>query len=291
MSQSSDDPLTGRNVLITGVSRRRGIGFAIARRLAEQGANLFIQHFSPHDFEQPTGGDNLSELIAELRAAQAPAANFGDLSLDLAVASSAAELVSSASDALGRLDTLICNHARSGGDGSIFEMSAESLDAHWTVNTRSTLLLTRYFAEQFRPQEQQRTQPGVKQQHIARDEFNTARVIWMTSGQMDGPMPGEVAYAASKAALAGLTSTVASELLSRGILLNTVNPGPVNTGYMDAETADRPLEALQAVLEKLPFGRFGAPDDPARMISWLISDEARWVVGQVLTSDGGFRLV
>ncbi|AJT40399.1 SDR family oxidoreductase [Psychromicrobium lacuslunae] len=291
MSNPVNRPLLGRNILITGVSRRRGIGFAIARRLAEQGASLFIQHFSPHDLEQPTGGDNVAELIAELRTAQAPTAGFGDLSLDLGVPSAAEELIGAASTALGRLDTLICNHARSGGDGSIFEMTAEALDSHWSVNARSTLLLTKFFAEQFRPQELRHSQPGVKQQQLPQDEFDTARVIWMTSGQLDGPMPAEVAYAASKAALAGATSTVASELLSRGILLNTVNPGPVNTGYMDPETTDRPLEALQQVLQKLPFGRFGAPDDPARLISWLISDEARWVVGQVLTSDGGFRLV
>ena len=92
------------------------------------------------------------------------------------------------------------------------------------------------------------------------------------------------------AALAGLTPTVASELLTRGILLNTINPGPVNTGYLDEETTDRPLEAIQDRLRTLPLGRFGHPDDPARLIGWLATDEGRWVAGQVITSDGGFRL-
>ena len=103
-------------------------------------------------------------------------------------------------------------------------------------------------------------------------------------------MPGETAYAASKAALAGVTATVASDLLSVGVLLNTVNPGPVNTGYLDAETTDRPLEELQKELRATAFGRYGAPADPARLIGWLVSDDARWVVGQVITSDGGFGL-
>ena len=103
-------------------------------------------------------------------------------------------------------------------------------------------------------------------------------------------MPGEVAYATSKAALAGITPTVAAELLTRGILLNTVNPGPVNTGYLDAETTDRSLEETHAVLRSMPFGRFGLPSDPARLIAWLVSDEGRWMTGQVLTSDGGFSL-
>jgi 3-oxoacyl-[acyl-carrier protein] reductase len=103
-------------------------------------------------------------------------------------------------------------------------------------------------------------------------------------------MPGEVAYATSKAALAGVTATVASELLRRGIILNTINPGPVNTGYLDAETTDRPVENLEQTLASMPFGRFGAPNDPARLIGWLATDEGRWIVGQVLTSDGGFGL-
>ncbi|WP_262927841.1 SDR family oxidoreductase [Microbacterium sp. NIBRBAC000506063] len=100
----------------------------------------------------------------------------------------------------------------------------------------------------------------------------------------------EVAYAASKASLAGVTATVAAELLELGIILNTVNPGPVNTGYLDAETTDRALEALDAHLASTPFGRFGRPEDPAELIGWLSTQSGSWVVGQVLTSDGGFSL-
>jgi 3-oxoacyl-[acyl-carrier protein] reductase len=122
------------------------------------------------------------------------------------------------------------------------------------------------------------------------DEHDTARVIWMTSGQLHGPMHGEVAYSASKAALAGITPTVAAELLDHGVLLNTVDPGPVNTGYLDPETTDRPLADLEQAFAAMPFGRAGAPTDPARLIGWLVTDDARWVVGQVLSSDGGFRL-
>ncbi|TFD95299.1 SDR family oxidoreductase [Cryobacterium lactosi] len=133
--------------------------------------------------------------------------------------------------------------------------------------------------------------PGERgDQTAAIDELATGRVIWLTSGQIHGPMPGEVAYAASKAVLAGLTPTVAAELLGRGIILNTVNPGPVNTGYLDPETTDRPLDGMLEYLRTIPFGRFGAPTDPARLIGWLCTPEARWLVGQVLTSDGGFSL-
>lgn len=218
-ASSSSLPLAGRTALVTGVSRHRGIGLGVSRRLAELGASVFVQHFSPHDADQPWGADDIDSVRAAVRSALAPGADFGDWGLDLAEPTAPGRLIDAAVDALGRLDILICNHAQSGGDGSIFEMTSESLDAHWSVNARSTLLLTRYFAEQFAPD------PSAPI-----DELATGRVIWMTSGQHEGPMPGEVAYATSKAALAGITPTVAAELLTRGILLNTVNPGPVNTG-------------------------------------------------------------
>jgi 3-oxoacyl-[acyl-carrier protein] reductase len=239
-------PLSGRNAVITGVSRRRGIGFAIASRLAAMGASLFVQHHSPHDVEQPWGADEIDGLVAVLRDQL-----VGDARLE-------------------HQDILVCNHARSGGDGPLATMTADKLDAHWQVNARSTLLATRAFAAQ----------------HDGRDG---GRVIWMTSGQGEGPMPSEIAYATSKAALAGITRSVADDLIDAGIVLNTVNPGPVNTGYLDEDTADRPVEVIREALRHFPMGRPGEPDDPARLIAWLVSDEGRWVVGQVLNSEGGFR--
>jgi len=286
-----DLPLLGRGAIVTGVSRRRGIGFAVAVRLAELGADVFIHHYSPNDAEQPWGADDLDEVRAGIRSALVDGARFGDLGADMADPLAPARIVDAAVAAIGPVRILISNHAKSGGDGSIFDMTPDSLDIHWQVNTRSTLLLTRHFAEQFSGAIGGETAPGVRPATLRPlDEFATGRVIWMTSGQHDGPMPGEVAYATSKAALAGITATVASELLDRGILLNTVNPGPVNTGYLDPDTTDRPLDDLLAHIATTPFGRFGLPNDPARLISWLVTDEGRWLVGQVLTTDGGFRL-
>jgi 3-oxoacyl-[acyl-carrier protein] reductase len=292
---SENRPLLGRAAIVTGVSRRRGIGFGIAHRLAELGADLFVHHFSPHDQALPWGGDDLAAVFAELRAAQPEGARFGELSADLALPDAPATVIEAAVGAVGTPRILVCNHARSGGDGSIFDMTADRLDGHWSVNARATLLLTRYFSEAFSgvaaAGDTAATAPGVRRKPDEPfDEYRTGRVFWMTSGQQDGPMPGEVAYAASKAALAGLTPTVAAELLTRGILLNTINPGPVNTGYLDEETTDRPLEEIQERLRTLPLGRYGHPDDPARLIGWLATDEGRWIVGQVITSDGGFRL-
>lgn len=262
--------LRGRTAVITGVSRRRGIGFAIASRLARAGADLFVQHWQPHDASVPWGADDVDAVLAGLEAQLVPGARLAHTSLDLAPPTAGEELVARAADALGHLDVLVCNHARSGGDGSLDQLTPAMLDGHWQVNARSTLLATQAFAAQ----------------HDGREG---GRVIWFTSGQVLGPMPGELAYATSKAALAGITSSVARWLADRGIILNTVNPGPVNTGYLDEGTSARPSEVLRELNAMFPGGRFGQPDDPARLIAWLVSDEGRWVVGQVLSTEGGFR--
>lgn len=282
-------PLRGRTALVTGASRRRGIGFAVARRLATLGADVFIHHFSPHDTAQPWGGDDLDLVRSELRAALAEGAVLGDLSADLSDAAAVDAVIAAAYALTGRLDILVCNHARSGGDGSILDMTPETLDGFWAANTRSTLLLTRAFAA-LHGGTAPDARPGERASRTGPFDAPVGRVFWMTSGQIHGPMRGEVAYAASKAALAGITPTVAAELLDLGIVLNTINPGPVNTGYLDPETTDRPLDEIQEWIRSTPFGRVGRPADPANLIGWLATEEGAWIVGQVLTSDGGFSL-
>ena len=286
---STTHPLAGKTALVTGVSRRRGIGFAVAAQLARLGASVFIHHFRPHDTELPWGGDDLDAVRAELRAALTPGASFGDASADLRDADAIAGLIESARSLTGRLDILVCNHAQSGGDGSILDMTAERLDGFWAANARSTLLLTQGFAA-LHGSGAPGARPGERTERREPFAEPVGRVFWMTSGQIHGPMRGEVAYATSKAALAGITKTVAAELLDIGIILNTIDPGPVNTGYLDPETTDRPLEELEAWMRATPFGRYGQPADPARLIGWLATPEGAWVVGQVLTSDGGLGL-
>lgn len=256
----TDLPLNGRSVLVTGVSRRRGIGFAVARRLAEMGASLAVHHHLPHDLAEYGDTDDIESLVEDLRAAGP--GRMVALPGDLTDPSVSEDLVAQAHDFLGHLDILICNHGHGGDAVSIHNASAEAYDRHWAVNTRATLLLTQAFAAQHDGR------PG-------------GRAIWMTSGQQLGPMSDNLAYAVSKAALAGATTSVAADLATSGILLNTVNPGPVNTGYLD----DAPEELLKA----FPTGRPGEPDDPARLIAWLVSDAGAWVVGQVLNTEGGFQ--
>lgn len=256
-------PLRGRVALVTGASRRAGIGYATARRLAAYGASVFVHHFTPHDAEQPWGADPggpAAVVDGVTEALAAPDAAVGHLSADLATPDGPAGVVDAAVAAFGRLDVLFCNQARSGGDGPLPAMDAARLDAHWAVNTRASILLARAFAALGGP----------------------GRIIFLTSGQDLGPMREEVAYAASKGALSSITATLADELAGTGITVNTVNPGPVDTGYA-------PPEAVAAVAARFPGGRWGEPDDPARLIAWLATDEACWVTGQVINTEGGFR--
>lgn len=258
-------PLRGRVALVTGVSRRAGIGYAIARRLAALGASLFLHHYEPHDRDQPWGADPggvpaVLEGVASALAAEG--ARVRDTELDLAESRAPEHLITAAKDQFGHLDVLICNHARS-GDGPLGSLDAAMLDAHWAVNTRSAILLAQAFAAQHDGR------PG-------------GRIIFMTSGQDLGPMTGEIAYAASKGALASITRSLADYLADRPITLNTINPGPVDTGYATPEVHEM-------VRRHFPQGRWGTPDDPARLIAWLATDEAAWITGQIINTEGGFR--
>lgn len=279
-------PLQGKTALVTGVSRRKGIGYAVARRLASEGASVFFSHFSPHDDDQPWGGDDLGAVRGGIRDALQGGARTGDASADFSLPDAPGDLFERALGLTGSVDILVCNHARSGSDGSLLDQTPAMLDAHYAVNARSTILLTRRFAQAFGGAAEM---PGERVAGDPVDEKALGRVVWFVSGQAR-PMPGEVAYAASKAMLAGLVPTLAYELVQRGIALNAINPGPVNTGYLDADTLDRPREAVEQAHAGMPLGRFGEPDDPARLVSWLVSDEGRWMIGQVLTHDSGFSL-
>ncbi|WP_035282221.1 SDR family oxidoreductase [Brevibacterium album] len=292
-------PLRGRAVLVTGVSRRAGIGYATACRAAAYGASVFCHHFAPHDAQQPWGGDDIAAVIAGVRAHAAEGTVVEHAHADLAEEGEPERLVRTASAALGGLDGLVCNQALSGSDGALGELTAEMLDRHWAVNARASILLAQEFARLREAARAQAGSPSDRGREVSGPEStcsdpegteslgaaprlgDDASIVLLTSGQGEGPMPGEVAYAAAKAALAGITVTLADQLIDSGIRLNTVNPGPVDTGYVTEEMR----EATRA---QFPLGRWGEPDDPARLIAWLLTDEARWITSQVLSTEGGF---
>ena len=128
------------------------------------------------------------------------------------------------------------------------------------VNPRATLFLMAEFARRF---------SGPK---------GRGRIVTFTSGL---PLKGNIAYAASKGAIEWITVSGAAELAGAGITANAVNPGPNDTGWMDAELLAR--HAAQS-----PLGRTGKPDDAAQLVAFLCSEQSAWITGQILTSDGGW---
>jgi 3-oxoacyl-[acyl-carrier protein] reductase len=259
MSTQTDRPLRGRAALVTGVSRRAGIGFAIAGRLLGFGAAVFAQSWAAHDAGQPWGADPLGVegVIGVLRAG---GGRVEQLEADFADPAAPTAVVQAARSAFGHLDILVVNHARS-GQGGLAQLTASEIDAFLHENVRAALLLVREFAAQHDGR------PG-------------GRVVLLTSGQHLAPMSGEVAYAVSKGALQQATATLSDALIDSGITVNAVNPGPTDTGWRIREWDPRPA---------MPLGRWGAPDDAARLISWLCTDDAAWITGQVINSEGGFR--
>jgi len=251
-------PLIGRTALVTGVGRRAGIGYAIAQRLLEAGASVLAHAWTPYDVaEYDAGSDEADAVLAGLRetggAAELVQADFAD-------PDAPAEVFRAAREALGHVDVLVVNHARS-DDVPLEGLTADHLDASLHENVRASLLLVKEFAAQ----------------HDGREG---GRVILMTSGQHLAPLTTEVAYAVTKGALHQATKTLADELIDRRITVNTINPGPTDTGYGLAEVDPT---------ARMPLGRWGEPDDAARLIAWLCTDDARWVTGQVIDSEGGFR--
>jgi 3-oxoacyl-[acyl-carrier protein] reductase len=158
------------------------------------------------------------------------------------------------------LDILIVNHAHSSGR-ALGELDAAEIDRALAVNVRASLLLVQAF-------------------HARHDGRDGGRVILMTSGQHRGPMPGEPPYIAGKGALHQLTASLAAACAPKRITVNCVDPGATDTGWASPQVHAE-------VLAQEPFGRWGEPDDAARLIAFLCSDDGRWVTGQVITSSGG----
>lgn len=253
-------PLAGRVALVTGASRRIAIGAAIARRLAVDGAAVMLHTWAPHDAEQPWGADvgGSEALLEELRNS---GGQVEHLAVDFADPDAPAELVSAAQKRFGHLDIVVANHARSSSQ-SLEHLSAAEVDLSHAVNVRATLLLIQAFA-------------------ACHDGRLGGRIVLFTSGQYHMAMPDELPYVATKAALHELTRSLAVHLMPRGITVNCVDPGPNDTGYADATT-------VAAVSEGSPGGRWSKPADAAKLVAWLVSDDADWVTGQTIASDGGW---
>ncbi|TGD11291.1 SDR family oxidoreductase [Brevibacterium sp. S111] len=180
----------------------------------------------------------------------------GDYPCDLSSAQEAQELVDRVSRDHGTIDGLVLSHAHDSESG-ILDTTAESFDHHVAVNARASLLLIAAFANQVGD--------------------SGGAIVAFTSDHTTGNLP----YGASKGALDRIVISAARELGPKKISANVVNPGPIDTGWMDEETRT-------GLIPYQPLGRMGTPRDIAGLTAFLLSKEGRWISGQLLSADGGF---
>ena len=255
--------LDGQKILITGVSRPLGIGATLAQRLAEAGAAVAIHGFS--DYDLSVGHSSAAENGTQIWAKQL--CDFGLqvvalTSSDLEKPGNAEKVVEEAAEKLGGLDGLILNHAYS-TYGEIGAWTPEHIDPHLLVNVRASMMMIQSFVNQA-------------------DTAKENAITLFTSGQYLSPMVNEIAYCVSKEAIICLCRQTARLLADKNIRVNCINPGPNDTGYCFGD-------AYESVANMFPSGRWGTPNDAADLVLFLHSRYAKWITGQVIASDGGFR--
>jgi 3-oxoacyl-[acyl-carrier protein] reductase len=236
--------------VVTGAGR--GIGHAIALRFAREGAR--VASVSRTESNAQKTADEINSMRAD--AATAYAVDVAD---QAAVQKAAADIF----EEFGRVDILV-NNAGVTRDGLSMRMSMDDWDTVLNTNLKGAFNFT-----------QAVMRPMIKQR--------SGRIINISSIAGLTGNAGQANYAASKAGLIGLTKTLARELASRGITVNAVAPGLIETD-MTTVLSD---EIRQAILQKVPLGKLGEPEDIAGAVAYLASAEAKYITGQVLTVDGG----
>ena len=245
--------LTGKIALVTGGSR--GIGRAICLEFARQGADVAVNY-----------AGNEAAARETVEACEALGVKALAIKADVADPKACEDMVKQVLDAFGRIDILV-NNAGITRDGLTLQMKEEDFDAVLDTNLKGAFCCCKAV---YRPMMRQRY----------------GRIINMSSIVGLRGNPGQANYAASKAGLIGLTKSLAKELATRGVTVNAVAPGFIDTDM----TAAMPQAAREATLASIPMGRMGAPEDVAKAVAFLASDEAAYVTGQVLAVDGGMAM-
>ncbi|MFU8947841.1 SDR family oxidoreductase [Mycetocola zhadangensis] len=246
-----------RVACITGVGRKNSIARAIALHLASDGWDIAFNYWLPYEERMSLGGkaSDPSDIAAEI---EATGRRVLAIEADLQDPTAAERIMHRAETELGPVSALVLSHSES-VDSGILDTSIESFDRHFAVNTRAAWLLIRAFALQTPP--------------------DGGAIVALTSDHVVDNMP----YGASKGALDRIVIAAARELGDRGISSNALNPGPVDTGWMDDDIR-------ASGIARQPTGRFGTPNDIAKVVRFLVSPEGRWVSGQLIKADGGFSV-
>ncbi|WP_426399213.1 SDR family NAD(P)-dependent oxidoreductase [Ralstonia sp. R-29] len=245
--------LAGRNAIVTGGSR--GIGAAVARRLAADGARVAVVYRSNRD--------EADAVVSAIRTSGTSGAEAIAVQADVADATSVNAMVSTVREAFGTIDIVINNAGILEGQ-PVGSIDAASFDAQFRTNALSVILVT------------QAVLPHVP--------ARGGHIVNVSSSLVYRPRAGLSVYAASKAAVGALTHAFAIELGPRNITVNAVAPALTRTDM----TAPIPDEVKARMRETTPLGRLGEPEDIADAIAFLASDDARWITGRTLMTDGGF---
>ena len=242
--------LTGKVALVTGASR--GIGQAVAVELAKAGADVIVNYIGNEAVAQET----VEKVEALGRKALKIKADVGN-------ADEVQAMVDEAHAAFGHIDVLV-NNAGITRDGLLIRMKDSDWDDVLNINLKGVYLVTKAVAKLM-----------VKQR--------SGRIINMTSVSGVTGNVGQANYAAAKAGVIGFTKTCAKELAARGITVNAVAPGFIETAMTDV----LPEKIKEGIAATVPFGRMGQPEEIASVVTFLASDFASYITGQVLNVDGG----
>ena len=233
----------------------QGIGKAIAQRFAGEGANLILT-----DVDEPTVQATASQI------AQEKGVQTLGMKANVVQFSDCEKVVDQSLDKYGRIDILI-NNAGITKDNLLMRMSDEEWDAVLAVNLKGVFNCTKAVVRPMMKQRQGRI-------------VNIASVVGLMGNA------GQANYAASKGGVVALTKTCAREFSSRNILVNAVAPGFIRTRMMDALTE----EQKKKLLELIPLGRLGEPDDVAKVVLFLCSDDSSYITGHVVSVNGGMYI-
>lgn len=245
---------SGRVVIITGGSR--GIGRAIAFRFAEEKPKLVLLHYDPDDSAAEETLERLAERGVQGDAHRIDVSSRGDVD----------RLFKEVLARFGRVDVLV-NNAGITKDGLLMRMSEDEWDLVLRVNLKGVFNCSQAVIRSM-----------IKER--------SGRIVNISSvaGQMGNA--GQTNYAASKAGIMGFTKSLAREVGSRGITVNAVAPGYINTEM----TSSLPDKLKEAFVQQIPLARVGEPEDVAEAVHWLCSEGARYVTGQVIHVNGGLYM-